>query len=80
MVKHGGKNIAVTANNYNSGQNPDFVDHCGRPIRYDSRVAGIENGFLESVLFLAVAAGATIVKADEGRRDARCGRCLQRAA
>ena len=46
-MSHGeawGKNIAVTANNYNSGQNPDFVDHCGRPIRYDSRVAGIENG------------------------------------
>ena len=52
-----GKNIAVTANNYNSGQNPDFVDHCGRPIRYDSRIAGIKNGILESVLFLAVVAG-----------------------
>jgi hypothetical protein len=39
-----GKNIAVTTNNYLSRQNPHFVDHCGRPIRYDSRVAGIENG------------------------------------
>jgi hypothetical protein len=36
-----GKNAAVTANNYFSGQKPDLVDHCGRPIRYDSRVAGI---------------------------------------
>jgi hypothetical protein len=41
---------------------------------------GSRTKFLASVLFLAVAAGATIVKADEGRRDARCGRCLQWAA
>jgi hypothetical protein len=75
-----GKNIAVTTNNYLSHQNPHFVDHCGRPIRYDSRVPGIENGILASALFLAVAAGATIVKADEGRRDARCGWGPQRAA
>src|SRR5437867_3839305 len=34
---------------------------------------GSRTRFLASVLFLAVAAGATIVKADEGRRDARCG-------
>jgi hypothetical protein len=41
---------------------------------------GSRTEFLASVLFLAVAAGATIVKADEGGRDARCGRCLQWAA
>ena len=41
---------------------------------------GSRTEFLASALFLAVAAGATIVKADEGRRDARCGWGLQRAA
>ena len=41
---------------------------------------GSRTGFLASVLILAVATGATIVKGDEGRRDARCGRCLQRIA
>ena len=41
---------------------------------------GSRTEFLASVLFLAVVAGAAIVKADEGRRDARCGRCLRRAA
>jgi hypothetical protein len=34
---------------------------------------GSRTEFLASALFLAVAAGATVVKADEGRRDARCG-------
>jgi len=34
---------------------------------------GSRTEFLASALLLAVAAGATIVKADEGRRDARCG-------
>jgi hypothetical protein len=41
---------------------------------------GSRTKFLASALFLAVAAGATVVKADEGRRDARCGWGLQRAA
>ena len=41
---------------------------------------GSRTEFLASVLILAVATGATIVKGDEGRRDARCGRCLQWAA
>jgi hypothetical protein len=75
-----GKNIAVTANNYNSGQNPDFVDHCGRPIRYDSRIAGIKNGIPRVSVISRGRGRATIVKANEGRQDARCGRCLQRAA
>jgi hypothetical protein len=60
----------LRSNDKSSDQNPDFVDHCGRPIRYDSRVAGIENGLL-GALFLAVVAGATIVA--RGRRDVRCG-------
>ena len=75
-----GKNIAVTANNYNSGQNPDFVDHCGRPIRYDSRIAGIKNGIPRVSVISRGRGRATIVKANEGRQDARCGRCLQQAA
>ena len=33
--------MEVTANNYFSGRKAGFGDHCGRPIRYDSRVAGI---------------------------------------
>ena len=41
---------------------------------------GSRTGSLEAVLFLAVAAGATILKADEGRRDARCRWGLQRAS
>jgi hypothetical protein len=40
---------------------------------------GSRTEFLASALFLAIAAGATIVTADEGRRDARCGWGLQRA-
>ena len=77
-----GKNIAVTTNHNNSGQNPGFVDHCGRPIRYDSRVAGIQERGLQDSFISRVRdrSRGEIVKADEGRQDVRCGPCLQRAA
>ena len=53
----------------------DLVDHCGRPIRYDSRVAGIQERDPQTALFLvfAVAAGATIVKADKGAKMSAAG-------
>ncbi len=42
-----------------------FVDHCGRPIRYDSRVAGIKTGSLEVVLLVAA-------RGDDRERDEGC--------
>jgi hypothetical protein len=61
------KNVAARTNHIASGENPDFIDHCGRSILYGSCGGRIENMVVELVLFIAfvVAGGTVIVKAYE---------------
>jgi hypothetical protein len=62
-----GKNIAVTTNNYISRSKPrTSLTTVAARFAMIPLSRGSRTGFLASVLFLAVAAGATIVKADEG--------------
>ena len=67
--------------NIASGENPDFIDHCGRSIVYGSCGGGIESMVIETVLFIAfaVAGGAVIVKAYEWHQDVLYGPYMKRA-
>jgi len=75
------KNVAARTINIASGENPDFIDHCGRSIVYGSCGGGIESMVIETVLFIAfaVAAGAVIVKAYEWHQDVLYGPYMKRA-
>ena len=61
--------------NIGSGENPDFIDHCGRSILYASYVGRTQSVVIATVLFVAfvVAGGAVIVKAYEWHQDVRYG-------
>ena len=67
--------------NIASGENPDFIDHCGRSIVYGSCGGGIESMVIETVLFIAfaVAGGAVIVKAYEWHQDVLYGPYMKQA-
>jgi hypothetical protein len=69
------KNVAARTNNIASGENSDFIDHCGWSILYGSYDGRIENVVIETVLFIAfvVADGAVIVKAYEWYQDVLYG-------
>ena len=75
------KNVAARTNHIASGENPDFIDHCGRSILYGSCAGRVESMIIETVLFIAfVAAGGTvIVKAYQWRRDVLYGPYMKRA-
>jgi len=74
MVKHGGQKYrsdgSITISRIKTCTSSTTVADRFAMIRVSRRS---ENGFLASALFLAVAAGGTIAKADEGHRDARYG-------
>jgi hypothetical protein len=74
------KNVAARTNHIASGENPDFIDHCGRSILYDSHGGRIENMVVEIVLFIAfvVAGGTVIVKAYEWHQDVLYGPYMKR--
>jgi hypothetical protein len=73
------KNVAAYTNDIASGQNPHFIDHCGRAILY-AFFGRIENMVIASVLFIAfaVATGTAIVKAYEWHQDVLYGPYLKR--
>ena len=75
------KNVAARTINIASGENPDFIDHCGRSIVYGSCGRRIESMVIETVLFIAfaVAGGAVIVKAYEWHQDVLYGPYMKRA-
>src|SRR5713101_3399471 len=75
------KNVAARTHNIASGENPDFIDHCGRSILYGSYGGGIQNMVIETVLFIAfvVAGGAVIVNAYERHQDVLYGPYMKRA-
>jgi hypothetical protein len=67
-------------NDIASGQNPHFIDHCGRSILYGSYYGRVENMVIESVLFFTfvVAAGAAIMKASAWHQGILYGPYLNR--
>jgi hypothetical protein len=75
------KNVAARANHIASGENPDFIDHCGRSILYGSCAGRIESMIIEAALSIAfvVAGGTVIVKAYQWRRDVLYGPYMKRA-
>jgi len=75
------KNVAARTNHIASGENPDFIDHCGRSILYGSCGGRIEGMIIETVLSIAfvVAGGTVIVKAYQWRRDVLYGPYMKRA-
>jgi hypothetical protein len=75
------KNVAARTNHTASGENPDFIDHCGRSILYGSCGGRIESMVIETVLSIAfvVAGGTVIVKACQWRRDVLHGPYMKRA-
>jgi hypothetical protein len=74
------KNVAARTNHIASGENPDFIDHCGRSILYGSYGGRIESMVVETVLFIAfvVAGGTVIVKAYEWHQDVLYGPYMKR--
>jgi hypothetical protein len=74
------KNVAARTNHIASGENPDFIDHCGRSILYGSCGGRIENMVVELVLFIAfvVAGGTVIVKAYEWQQGVLYGPYMKR--
>jgi hypothetical protein len=74
------KNVAARTNHTASGENADFIDHCGRSILYGSCGGRIENMIIETVLFIAfvVAGGTVIVKAYEWQQGVLYGPYMKR--
>jgi hypothetical protein len=75
------KNVAARANHTASGENPDFIDHCGRSILYGFDGGRIESMIIETVLFITfvVAGGTVIVKAYEWHQGVLYGPYMKRA-
>jgi hypothetical protein len=73
------KNVAACTNNIASGENSNFIDHCGRSILYGFMSEGSKAWSAQRRYFIAfvVAHRAVFVKAYEWRQDVLYGRYLK---